>query len=163
MIHLDPRYQLALFSHFHQRDPNYIIYYYHIKGKIKAEKKNWRILNWRTASPLSENEHEKGTILFAHFYELLSLHEIYCLSFQALIKLPSTIAIATHNHRMIFSDFSQFQSQFLHTHTHTKVYLFYFLIIFFNINWFSFSFHFLFHVAVQASYGVVWFLSLFLL
>lgn len=54
--------------------------------------------------------------MFAHFYELLSLHEIYCLSFQALIKLPSTIAIATHNHRMN-SDFSQFQSQFLYTHT----------------------------------------------
>ena len=74
-----------------------------------------RNLNWRT-SPLSENELEKGTILFAHFYELLSLHEIYCLSFQALIKLPSTIAIATHNHIMIFSDFSQF----LHTQTQKK-------------------------------------------
>ena len=98
-----------------------------------------RNLNWRT-SPLSENELEKGTILFAHFYELLSLHEIYCLSFQALIKLPSTIAIATHNHIMIFSDFSQF----LHTHTHTK-----------KKKKKKVSFHFLFHVAVQASYGVV--------
>ena len=104
------------------KQPEYIFLYgktISLEMILRSEKHFYwtkRNLNWRTTSPLSENELEKGTILFAHFYELLNLHEIYCLSFQALIKLPSTIAIATHNHRMIFSDFSQF----LHTHTHKK-------------------------------------------
>ena len=107
-----------------------------------------RNLNWRTTSPLSENELEKGTILFAHFYELLSLHEIYCLSFQALIKLPSTIAIATHNHRMIFSDFSQF----LHTHSHKKKSLFIFYSMWqfkHHMAWYNFYLYFYFnHVSI---------------